>query len=350
MAILVLAVCILLVCSAVTSMVEAAVFSVPLSKVQLAYNQERHGARRLRRIKEDMRRPVATLVVLNNCVNIGGSIYVGSLAESVLGSGESGEGWISVFSAILTFLVIIFAEIIPKTLGERFAENIALNAAPVLLIVTGLIHPLIWILERVTRPFTGQEQSTAPSEEEISALAQVGKIDGHESELIQRAFQLNDVTAEEIMTHRLKLAYLPADRRLSDIKTTDIDLSFSRLVVTEGDDLDKIRGVVLQRELLLALAEGNCGNLTIGDLKKEVPFVYESTPAHKLLQNFLRKRQHLFVVVDEYGGTHGIVTLEDVLEELVGEIHDETDPVDDVQLSSAQLSATDSSATARPAS
>ena len=325
MSLLLLSVFLLLLFSGLTSMAEAAIFSVPLSRVHLAVDKKRRGSRRLRRIKEDIQRPVATLVILNNCVNICGSIAVGFLARD-----EWGSDVVAVFSAVLTFLVIVFAEIIPKTIGVRFSEGIALAAAPPLLLVTQFLFPLIWVIERIIRPFSGNRPVPVPSEEEIRVLARLGnetgQISGHENELIHRAFLLNDVTAEDIMTHRLKLSSLAAEERLGNLRPEDIDYSHSRLLVTEGGDLDKIRGVAFQRDLLLAMAQSRT-DLTVGDLEKPVSFVYKSTLAHKLLQQFQRTRQHLFVVVDEYGGTSGVVSLEDVLEELVGEIHDETDPV-----------------------
>jgi len=321
-------VCLLLLLSGLTSMVEAAIFSVPLTRVHLAHDQKRRGSNRLRRIKTDIQRPVAALVILNNCINIGGSIFVGFLASEEFGKN------IAVFSAALTFLVIIFAEIIPKTIGERFCDGIALAAAPPLLVVTALLSPLIWIIEKITRPFARKGQQVFTSEEEIRTLAHIGneagEISGHESELIHRAFLLNDATARDIMTHRLKLSTLPADKHLSELKPDKLDFSHSRLLVTDGGDIDRIQGVVFLRDLLLALAQGKL-DLTVGDLEHPVQNVYESTPAHKLLIEFQRTRQHLFVVIDEYGGTNGVVSLEDVLEELVGEIHDETDPISETQ-------------------
>lgn len=306
-------------------MTEAALFSVPLSKVHLAVDKKRHGSNHLLRIKENMQRPVATLVVLNNCINIAGSIAVGLLAQEVFG-----RSWLAVFTAVLTFLVIIFAEIIPKTVGERLCEPISLAAAPTLTAITRLLAPVIWIVEKMTRPFARKGPAGVASEDEIRVLARIGgkagHIDGHETELIGRAFRLNDVTARDIMTHRLKLSTLPDGKPLADLKPEDIDLCHSRILVVENDDLDKINGIVYQRDLLLALAKGQT-ELTVRDLKQQATFVYDATPAHLLLRQFQRTRQHLFVVVDEYGGTSGVVSLEDVLEELVGEIHDETDPL-----------------------
>ena len=151
-----------------------------------------------------------------------------------------------------------------------------------------------------------------------------GLISGEENRLISRAFRLNDVTAQEIMTHRLELASLENNTPLAEINPSDLDMSHSRIVVTREGDLDNIAGIIYLRDLLLALAEDKT-DLKVGDLKKPAHMVHESTPAHQLLEQFKVKHQHLFVVLDEYGGTSGVVSLEDVLEELVGEIIDETD-------------------------
>jgi CBS domain containing-hemolysin-like protein len=324
--IIVLAVLVLLLCSAMSSLVEAAIFSVPIARVEVALRDGRHGSRRLKRIKDDLHRPVAALVILNNIFNIGGSIFIGTLAQDYFQDSQ-----LAVFTAVLTFLVILFAEIIPKTLGERFSGPIALGTAPALMFVTSLLSPVIWIVDMFIRPLSVKRTSRFPTEEEISALAhlgnQAGKIDQHEWELIHRVFRLNDVTARDIMTHRLKLTSLPAQRPLSELRPSELNLSHSRILVTDDGDIDKVVGIVHQRALLIALAEGTKGTKTVGDLKKSVLFVYESTPGHRLLQQFQETRQHLFVVVDEYGGTNGVVSLEDVLEELVGEILDETDTV-----------------------
>jgi len=317
----------LLVSSGLTSMSEAAIFSVPLSRVYLARDQQRLGAERLLGIKKHLQRPVAALVILNNVINIAGSIFVGGVAHSVLGG--SGAG---VFAAALTFLVILFAEIVPKTIGERFSLAIGLTAAPALTAITRLLWPLIWIVERVTRHVTRGATTTVTSEEEIRLLANLGRDAGlitrRESELIRGAFRLDDVTAEEIMTHRMRLGTFDAKQRLGDLDVDEIDVTFSRLLVTEDNDVDRVVGVVYLRDILLALARGQT-DLTVGDLQRPANFVHEATTAHRLLRKFQTTRQHLFVVLDEYGGTSGVVSLEDVLEELVGEILDETDPEDE---------------------
>ena len=185
------------------------------------------------------------------------------------------------------------------------------------------------MIEQIARPFSGKASKDVTSEEEIRMMADMGNkaglISGDESRLISNAFRLNDVTAREIMSHRLDLASLENDTPLEEINPSELDMTHSRFVVTRAGDLDDIAGIIYLRDLLLALAGDRTG-LKVGDLKKPAHMVHDSTPAHQLLHQFQVKRQHLFVVLDEYGGTSGVVSLEDVLEELVGEIIDETDP------------------------
>lgn len=326
---LVLLVLALVLASGLTSMSEAALFSVPISKVYLARDENRAGSSRLAAIKENMQRPISALVILNNLVNILGSVMVGYFAarEEVLG-----EDWKGAFAGVLTFLIIVFSEIIPKTVGERYNLAISLAAAIPLMIVTWILLPAILVIEQIARPFSGKVRKDVTSEEEIRMMADMGKkaglISGDENRLISKAFRLNDVTAREIMTHRLELASLENDTPLAQISPSDLDMTHSRIVVTREGDLDNIAGIIYLRDLLLALAEDKT-DLKVGDLKKPAHMVHDSTPAHQLLQQFQVKRQHLFVVLDEYGGTSGVVSLEDVLEELVGEIIDETDPQED---------------------
>ncbi len=320
---LILLMAMIILVSGIVSLAEAALFSVPVSRVHIAVEQRRRGARRLLAIKQNLQRPIGALVILNNTVNIGGSIYIGKQAEDLFG-----DQWMGIFSATFTFFFIIAAEIVPKTIGERLAEPAALSLAPLLAVVTRLLLPMIWLVEHITLPFSKGKLLHLVSEDEIRAMANLGNTSGsisrHENELIRKAFRLNDVTAKDIMTHRLKLSFLAGDLKLSDVKLGEIERLHSRILVASDGDLDKINGVVYQRDLLLALAQGRT-NLTVEELKQPVHFVYESVPGHRLLREFQRTHQHLFVVVDEYGGTCGIVSLEDVLEELVGEIEDEMD-------------------------
>ena len=251
----------LLVLSGLTSMTEAALFSVPLSRVHVAVEQKRRWASSLLRLKQDLRRPIATIVILNNAVNIVGSAYIGRKSAEVFSSGIWADGrfgavtptlietFVGVFTALLTFLVIIFAEIILKTVGERFSEAISLFVARPVTMLTHVFHPFLWAVERMTGSLH-VEGRAGVSEEEISAMAKIADAEGgitdDEGELIQNVFTLNDTPAKDIMTHRLKVAFLPAERKLGEIRLDELVHEYSRILVAEQGDLDHINGVVLQ--------------------------------------------------------------------------------------------------------
>jgi CBS domain containing-hemolysin-like protein len=319
---------IVIVGSALCSGSEAALFSVSVVKVQKLAQEEVRSAKILLRIRENMSRPIATIVILNNIFNIVGSIVVGRVAVNVLGS-----EWLGVFSAILTFLVIICSEIIPKTLGERYAEPVALAVATPVAGLTKLMLPLVWMVERMVSPITRGSIRPVTNEAEIRLLAHIGQQEGSieedEAALIDRVFRLNDLTAGMLMTPRVSITYVQGKKTLADVQEQLITSQHSRILVT-GSSIDEVLGIVLKHELLLALIEGK-GDTMLDEYIRKVRFVPEMVRADKLLTTFQVNHEHLAVVVDEFGGVAGVVTLEDVLEVLTGEIVDETDRVVDLR-------------------
>jgi len=307
--------------SAICSGAEAAIFSVPLNKARELGQDGSSRARALLAIRQEMRRPIATIVVLNNVANIVGSILVGGMATRLLG-----EAWIGVVSGALTFLIVVGAEIVPKTLGERHAIPIGLAIARPLRLLTLLFTPLLWLIEHLTEPVTRGSPAPSTSESEIRLLARVGRregvIDPEEAQLVQHVFELNDRLARDLMTPRTVLTQLEGERSLESAEEEIIAAPHSRILIT-GEDTDDVLGVALKTQLLAALVRGRRGPLK--ELAQEVQFVPEVMRGDDLLRLFRGTRQHLAVVVDEYGGVAGVVTLEDVLEVLTGPIADETD-------------------------
>ncbi len=327
---LILIVVLVLIGSAICSASEAALFSISLLKAQNLAQQSRSPANQaLLVIRENMNRPIATLVILNNLFNIVGSITVGQVATAVLG-----DAWLGIFSAILTFLIIIFGEIIPKTLGERYAEQFAILIALPVSGLTVLFTPAVWLLERITKPFTTGTRRPTTNEAEIQLLARIGHQEGiiedDEAEMIQKVFRLNDVTAADVMTPRTEMTYLQGDLTLAEAEDDIINSQHTRIVVVDKT-VDQVIGVALKHRLLVALLRGQ-GHETIATLCRGAQFVPEVVRADTLLKNFQKTREHLMVVLDEYGGVSGVVTLEDVLEVLTGEIVDETDMIVDLQV------------------
>ncbi|AZB71659.1 hemolysin family protein [Synechococcus elongatus] len=319
---LAIATLVVLIGSALCSASEAALLSLPLIRVRQLAESRRPAALALLAIKEQISRPLATLVVLNNLFNILGSIIIGSLAAQVLQS-----AWIGVFSAVLTLLIILFGEIVPKTLGTRFAQTLSLISAQPLRWLTRLLLPIIWLLEHFTAPFNEGSPQLTTDEQEIQLLASIGHQEGaieqDELEMIQRVFQLNDLNASDVMTPRVAITYLWGEDQLETVKAEILASQHSRIVIVD-DSIDAVSGIALKTELLAALLAGQ-GNLPLSALARPAHFVPETVRADKLLKTFQKVREHLFIVLDEYGGVAGVVTLEDVLEVLTGEIVDETD-------------------------
>ncbi|MGK7922088.1 MAG: hemolysin family protein [Trichodesmium sp.] len=320
---------IILIGSALCSATETALLSVSSIKVQQLAQSKKSAALALYAIRKKINRPIATVVIINNIFNIVGSILIGNVAASVLGN-----AWLGFFSAILTFLVIVFGEIIPKTLGERYAMQFSLIVALPVQGLTFIFNPIVWLMEKITSPFTKGKKLPTTNEAEIMFLTRIGYlegvIEGDEAEMIRRVFRLNDKTASDIMTPRIATTYLYTDATLAEVKSEILASQHSRIVVI-GDAIDHVLGVVLKYELLQGIIEGK-DNEKVGQFMREVRFIPETLRVDLLLKEFQKYRQHLMVVLDEYGGMSGVVTLEDVLEELTGEIVDETDRSIDLQV------------------
>ncbi len=307
--------------SALFSALEAALFSVPINKVKILEEQKKEGSSVLLRIKNDMRPTITVLVLFTNIFNIAGSIFVGVIAANVLDSTKIG-----IFSALLTFMVIVFSEILPKSLGDAYAEKISLRTAKPLFYLTKIFSPFIWLILTATNSLPKKKKSI--SEEEIRSLSNIGYLEGviekDEKEMIQRVFLLNDLKAKDIMTPRTIMTSFQADKKLKDLEENIYSLSHSRIPIYRRN-MDDIIGISHQRDLLIACSKGEKNRKISEFASNEAIFVSEETKIDNLIPIFREQRCHLAVVVDQFGGTSGVVTLEDVLEQIIGEVVDETD-------------------------
>lgn len=323
MLLLVLASLLILLLSFLASSMEAALFSVTQVHIEHLLERRLPGAARLRTNKERIRESIIAIVILNNLANIAGSIFIGAIAADVFG-----DLWVGVFSGVLTFAIILFGEVVPKTIGERHAAEYARHTAGFVSLLRVAFKPFIALIDLLIRPMGGSTDASAKlDEEEIQVLARLshrhGNILESESRLIRRVFELDDILARDVMTPRTVVFALRADRTLEDAADELYRASVSRIPVFE-EDLDDIIGVAHIRDLLAALAKGK-GTRTMRDFADEVRFVPDTVTVNRLLDAFMKNREHLAVVVDEYGGMAGVITLEDILEQLVGEIVDEHD-------------------------
>lgn len=325
---LLLVVIVVIIGSSVCSLMETVLLSISEIRVKQWSQSKKPQALALLKIKKKMSRPIATIVILNNIFNIVGSLIIGGLAAQILE-----DTWLGLFSGLLTFLIIIFGEILPKTLGQKYAENLALLIALPIKYLTVILTPLVWLLEKITEPFTQGKNLPTTNEAEIQLLAKIGHnegvIEADEAEMIHRVFRLNDLSAIDLMTPRVIVTYLKGSCTLADCQENIIKSEHTRILVVE-DSIDEVIGVALKQELLAAIIQGK-EEETVSNLARPAKFVPETIRADHLLKNFQEIRQHLMVVIDEYGGVSGVVTLEDVLEVLTGEIVDETDRIIDLQ-------------------
>jgi len=323
MTVLILVALLVMSLSAVASGTEAALFSVPYSRARTMLQAKKPGAKALVRIKEDMTRAIGTIVIINNIANIVGSALVGALAADLFSSAVMG-----VFFAAFTLAIIIFSELIPKTLGEHHADRVAPLLAPVVLVLIGVFRPVLWAINTLVKPFhVPHAMKTKVSEDEIKMMAllgrEAGSIEHDESAMIRRVFRLNDITADDMMTPADRVETIPGDVPLGEQRARVLDLRHSRVPVT-GDAPEQILGMALTRDLIAAVARDEF-QATPTDFIQEALRVRNDAAADDLLPLFQKKEQHLAIVEDGDGRMVGVVTLEDVLEELVGEITDEKD-------------------------
>jgi putative hemolysin len=315
----------LLVLSAFFSGSEIALFSLGEARVRTLADEGRRGSRALRRLKSNPERLLATILVGNNIVNIGAAALATALALDLYGSAG-----VAYATGVMTLLVLVFGEITPKGLATAHADAFALSVAPPIDLLGHVLFPIVRPLERLTRWFVRRSQKEGRltvTEGEIREMTAIGHregaIDEHERHIIERAFRLDETRAWDIMTPRVDIFAWSAERPLSSIAGELPTLRFSRIPVYR-ESVDDIVGILYTRDAYQALVSGH-GDLPLTDLAREPFFVPGSIPLTRLLSDFQVRRIHMGIVIDEYGGTDGLVTLEDILEELVGEIVDETD-------------------------
>ena len=303
---------------------EIAFFSVPDTRAEALAQEGRRGSRALVQLKSSPDRLLITLLIGNNVVNIGAASIATYAATEAFGSAGVG-----IATGGMTLLVLFFGEIIPKSFAAANAERISLVVAPIFLGLAKALTVLVVPLEALTRAVLPDSRGVIPTvtEAEIRALTEigheVGEIDPHERRIIQKAFTLDTTQAWEVMTPRVGIFAWPADQALSDIASELQTVPFSRIPVYRGS-LDEVTGILYVRDAYQALISGQ-RDVRLDRLAREAMFVPATVVLSQLLAEFQALRIHAGIVVDEHGGTDGLITLEDILEELVGEIDDETD-------------------------
>ncbi len=315
----------LLVLSAVFSGSETALISISKARVESLVEEGRRGAKALIQLTSDPSQMLITILIGNNLVNIAAA----SLA-TVLATGWFGHIGPGIAVGVLTVLILIFGEITPKSLATRYSERISLFIAPLMLGLMRLLYPLVWLFDRFTtwvHALTGTERDPVVTELELIKMAghgeKEGTIEHGERELIERVFAFNDLTVRDVMTPYSQVFALEGERTVVDALPEIMLKSYSRIPIFL-DQPDDIRGVLFLWDVLKAKVEGS-DDVKLKDIAHETVFVSQYQLINELFATLRRRNRHMAVVVDEFGTVRGVATLEDLMEELVGEIYDESD-------------------------
>lgn len=318
--ILILAIVVL---SAFSSGTEAALLSISYAKVKELSSSKIQKIRRkgklLLHIKDNLQKYITSIVIFNNSVNIFGSIFVGVIATRLFG-----EVYLGVVSAALTFLIILFSEIIPKVYGEKYCDTISLLVTRPLIIVTFILTPLIFILQFLARFFIKGDKTSYVSEGEIREMAVMGKQEGsinsYESSVIEKVFKMNDTQAYDIMVPKNKVITIEYDAKIEDVIKIIEETGFTRFPVEKNGEL---LGLINAKDLFKYHKKDK--EFHTSKILRPIIYAPEMMKIYTLEQRLKRNRVHMAIIVNEHGDFTGIVTLEDIIEELLGEIEDEFD-------------------------
>jgi CBS domain containing-hemolysin-like protein len=327
---LILYVALALVVSFLCSVAEAVLLSITPSYIEEQRQNRPRRAALLKRLKQDnVDRSLAAILTLNTIAHTMGAIGSGAKATVVFGS-----AWFGLFSAIMTLMILFLSEIVPKTIGAVYWTSLTAPTAVFVRMLIVVLYPFVWISETLTRLIARGRQAHVFSRDEFIAMSRVGQntgdIDLKEARIIQNLFRLRSLRVSDIMTPRTVVSALPADMTIEEASDEVVKRPFSRMpIYTSG--IDHVHGFVLRDDVLLKMAQGR-GSETLESLKRDISLIPSSVSLGDLLERFLKNRQHIAIVLNEYGETSGVVTLEDVVETLVGlEIVDEMDPVVDMR-------------------
>ncbi len=311
------------------SILEAVILSLPLSFIISKTKQGSKSAKRLKKFKENIDKPLSAILSLNTIAHTIGAAGVGAQAVAVFGN-----EWFGLISAILTLLILFFSEIIPKTIGATYWRELAKPTALILSFIIFMMYPLVILSGFLTRLFSRKENPQVMSREEISVLTDLAADEGvfneNERKIIINTLQVQSIKAKDVMTPRTVLATARESMKLQDFFKTKEFYSFSRIPIYK-ESIDEISGYILKYELMEKLIDKQ-ENLTMEDIRRDIVICHESLPLTRLYNILLEKNEHIALVLNEFGSTEGIVTMEDIIETFLGmEIIDERDENIDLQ-------------------
>jgi len=321
------------------SILEAVLLSIPSTFITIKKQEGKKFATTLERLKKDVDKPLIAILTLNTIAHTVGAILVGVQAENLdFKINVLGVNTVGIVSAIMTFLILVVSEIIPKTIGATYWKQLANFTSKALVI---LIFPLkwtgiLWLLQLTTKLIGGKNiHGSILSREDFHAMTDLAQEEGvfekNESAIIKNLLTFKEVQAKDIMTPRTVMVTASEITTIKTFFNEHPKLHFSRIPIYK-DNADNITGVILKNEMMEEIIKGR-GDQLLSTIKREILVTNRNLPIPDLFEKFIAQREHIALVVDEYGATSGLVTMEDVIETLLGlEIMDESDNVADLQL------------------
>ena len=314
--------------SFICSILEAVLLSVTPSFVAQVKEQKPRGGKMLAKVKNNLDKSISSILILNTFAHTMGAAGVGAQAIRVFG--EQTE---TLVAFLLTLAILYFSEIIPKTLGATFWRALAIPSAYVINFLVKLVYPLVWVSSLLTRLFS-KNKADIISREEVVAFAALshkdGGLIGQENQLLENILNLREAKTEDILTPRSVVHALTASTTVSEALSHEKTANFTRIPIYTGT-IDNISGIVIKAHLYESERQGK-GDITLKEIATPINRISESFPVLNLLDVFIKRHEHIFLVEDHFGQTAGIVTLEDCIETFLGrEIVDESDQVEDMQ-------------------
>tara|TARA_B100001105_G_C22370616_1_gene434861 strand:+ start:91 stop:1131 length:1041 start_codon:yes stop_codon:yes gene_type:complete len=311
------------------SLLESIILSITHSHVAVLAKTGSKSSRLLENMKENINKPLAAILTVNTVANVVGAAGVGAQAMKLFGS-----EWVAILSGLLTLCILIFSEIIPKTLGTVYWRPLA---GPAVYMIRGLIYltyPFVFLSSYFSKIFASENHQQKVSRQEVVAMAEMGEDEGSirekESDIIENLLNLNDVVAEDVMTPRSVVFALQKDSTVGDVVGEHTPIAFSRIPIFDKD-MDDILGFIHRYDLVNKQAEDQF-HIKMKDILEPIHTVKQEDSIASILDEFVRRRQQIFMVIDEFGTTTGLITLEDAIETLLGvEIVDEHDSVVDMR-------------------
>lgn len=318
------------------SIAEAVLLSIPSSFVITAKQEQQTYADKLSRLKQNINSPLAVILSLNTIAHTIGAAGAGAQAAALFGS-----VYVGVFSAILTLLILVFSEIIPKALGANNWRKFAPATAHALDFLVRLLYPFVLLSRYLTQGFSAKNELQGLSRQEFKAMAalgeQEGQLDKHESLVLNNLFRLRELQVRSAMTPRPVVFSMEQDDSVADLLAKANRKMFSRIPLTDAED--KVSGFVLREDILVAQSEGQ-GEVALKCYRRELEALLDASSMLQAFESFIHHGVQIMLVVNEYGDPQGIISLEDILETLLGlEIVDESDKVEDMQVLARRLAA-----------